>query len=34
MKNAMEDGYIFYISDNEVILTETPIPFKYLKIID
>lgn len=34
ISHAMEDGYIFYISDNKVILTETPIPFKYLKIID
>lgn len=34
MSNAMKDGYTFYISDNNVILTKTPIPFKYLKIID
>lgn len=34
MKNAIDDGFFFYISMNGVILTESTIPFKYLTIID
>lgn len=34
LKNLLEDGYRFYMSDNNVILTESIIPFKYLKVIE
>jgi RNA:NAD 2'-phosphotransferase (TPT1/KptA family) len=34
MEEAMKDGIVFYLSENNVILSRGPIPPKYLSLID